>query len=92
MNDRERLEAIVKVVRQYLPPDGIYGKEAMGKIIELVDPLPPKEEEKGLQLQIAERERTAVIETIDELMGMESDRTMFVRTGLRLWLDHRNGL
>jgi hypothetical protein len=39
MNDRERLEAIVKVVRQYLPPDGIYGKEAMGKIIELVDPM-----------------------------------------------------
>ena len=48
MDDRERLEAIVKVVRQYLPPDGIYGKEAMGKIIELVDPLPPKKEWVGL--------------------------------------------
>ena len=48
MDDRERLEAIVKVVRQYLPPDGIYGKEAMGKIIELVDPLPPKREWVGL--------------------------------------------
>ena len=48
MNDRERLEAIVKVVRQYLPPDGIYGKEAMGKIIELVDPLPPKKQWVGL--------------------------------------------
>ena len=44
MNDRERLEAIVKVVRQYLPPDGISIKEAMGKIIELVDPLPPKKQ------------------------------------------------
>jgi hypothetical protein len=48
VDDRERLEAIVKVVRQYLPPDGIYGKEAMGKIIELVDPLPPKREWVGL--------------------------------------------
>jgi hypothetical protein len=49
VDDRERLEAIVKVVRQYLPPDGIYGKEAMGKIIELVDPLPPKREWVGLK-------------------------------------------
>jgi hypothetical protein len=48
VDDRERLEAIVKVVRQYLPPDGISIKEAMGKIIELVDPLPPKKEWVGL--------------------------------------------
>jgi hypothetical protein len=48
VDDRERLEAIIKVVRQYLPPGGIYGKEAMGKIIELVDPLPPKREWVGL--------------------------------------------
>jgi hypothetical protein len=88
MNDRERLEAIVKVVRQYLPPDGICIREAMGKIIELVDPLPPKEEEKGLQLQIAERERTAVIETIDELMGMESDRHPMFSEGYDHALDH----
>jgi hypothetical protein len=39
MNDRERLEAIVKVVRQYLPPDGICIREAMGEIIKLVDPM-----------------------------------------------------
>ena len=58
MNDRERLEAIVKVVRQYLPPDGIYGKEAMGKIIELVDPLPPKKEWVGLTDREIEHELT----------------------------------
>jgi hypothetical protein len=39
MNDRERLEAIVKVVRQYLPPDGICIREAMGEIIKLIDPM-----------------------------------------------------
>jgi hypothetical protein len=47
MNDRERLEAIVQVIRQYLPPGGTPIKEAMSQIIELVDPLPennPKEE------------------------------------------------
>jgi hypothetical protein len=43
MTDRERLEAIVQVVIKYLPPDGMPIKEAMGKIIELVDPLPPEE-------------------------------------------------
>jgi len=40
MNDRERLEAILDVVRDYLPPDGISRREAMNKIIGLVDPLP----------------------------------------------------
>jgi hypothetical protein len=77
MNDRERLEAIVKVVRQYLPPDGIYGKEAMGKIIELVDPLPPKKEWVGLTDEeknflrgtwVGFRDIEKVIETIDELL------------------------
>jgi len=43
MNDRQRLEAIVAVVCQYLPPDGISRKEAMREIIGLVDPLPEKE-------------------------------------------------
>ena len=42
MTDRERLEAIVAVVCQYLPPDGISKKEAMREIISLVDPLPEK--------------------------------------------------
>jgi len=42
MNDRQRLEAIVAVVCQYLPPDGISRKEAMREIISLVDPLPEK--------------------------------------------------
>jgi hypothetical protein len=46
------------------------------------------EEEKGLQLQIAERERTAVIETIDELMGMESDRHPMFSEGYDHALDH----
>jgi hypothetical protein len=40
MNDRQRLEAIIGVVCQYLPPDGITANEAMSKIIALVDPLP----------------------------------------------------
>jgi hypothetical protein len=43
---------------------------------------------KGLQLQIAERERTAVIETIDELMGMESDRHPMFSEGYDYALDH----
>jgi hypothetical protein len=43
---------------------------------------------KGLQLQIAERERTAVIETIDELMGMESDRHPMFSEGYDHALDH----
>ena len=43
MNDRQRLEAIVAVVCQYLPPDGISREEAMSQIIGLVDPLPEKE-------------------------------------------------
>jgi hypothetical protein len=42
MTDRERLEAIVAVVCQYLPPDGISKEEAMREIISLVDPLPEK--------------------------------------------------
>ena len=46
------------------------------------------EEEKGLQLQIAERERKAVIETIDELMGMESDRHPMFSEGYDYALDH----
>jgi hypothetical protein len=50
--------------------------------------LPPKEEEKGLQLQIAERERTAVIETIDELMGMESERHPMFSEGYDYALEH----
>jgi hypothetical protein len=70
------------------PPDGTYGKGALGKIIALEDPLPPKEEEKGWQWQIAERERTAVIETIDELMGMESDRHPMFSEGYDHALDH----
>jgi hypothetical protein len=42
-----------------------------------------------LQLQIlAERERTAVIETIDELMGMESDRHPMFSEGYDHALDH----
>jgi transcriptional regulator NrdR family protein len=45
-------------------------------------------EEKGLQLQIAEREHTAVIETIDELMGMESDRHPMFSEGYDHALDH----
>jgi hypothetical protein len=44
MNDRERLEAILKVVCDYLPPDGISRKKAMSKIIGLVDPLPEQSE------------------------------------------------
>jgi hypothetical protein len=44
MTDRERLEAILKVVCDYLPPDGISRKEAMSKIIGLVDPLPEQSE------------------------------------------------
>ena len=46
------------------------------------------EKEKGLQLQIAERERKAVIETIDELMGMESDRHPMFSEGYDYALDH----
>jgi hypothetical protein len=44
MTDRERLEAIVQVVIKYLPPGGTPIKEAMGQIIELVDPLPSENE------------------------------------------------
>lgn len=42
MNDRQRLEAIIKVIGQYLPPDGIPINDAMSEIIGLVDPLPPQ--------------------------------------------------
>ena len=45
MNDRQRLEAIVDVVRSYLPPDGISREEAMSQIIALVDPLPAQPEQ-----------------------------------------------
>ena len=45
MNDRQRLEAIVDVVRSYLPPDGISREEAMSQIIGLVDPLPAQPEQ-----------------------------------------------
>lgn len=41
MDDRQRLEAIVSVVCEYLPPDGISKDDALNKIIALVDPLPP---------------------------------------------------
>jgi hypothetical protein len=44
MNDRQRLEAIVAVVCQYLPPDGISREEAISQIISLVDPLPEQEQ------------------------------------------------
>ena len=37
---------------------------------------------------LAERERTAVIETIDELMGMESDRHPMFSEGYDYALDH----
>ena len=45
MNDRQRLEAIVDVVRSYLPPDGISREEAMSQIIGLVDPFPEQPEQ-----------------------------------------------
>jgi hypothetical protein len=37
---KQRLEAVLDVVRRYLPPDGVSAHDAMGKIIELVDPWP----------------------------------------------------
>lgn len=43
MDDRQRLEAILDIVRKYLPPDGIPIKEAMSQIIYLVDLMPPKQ-------------------------------------------------
>jgi hypothetical protein len=43
---------------------------------------------KELEWQVAERERTAVIETIDELMGMESDRHPMFSEGYDHALDH----
>ena len=48
MNDRQRLEAIIKVIGQYLLPDGIPINDAMSEIIGLVDPLPPQREWIGL--------------------------------------------
>ena len=45
MNDRQRLEAIIAVVRSYLPPNGISREEAMSQIIALVDPLPAQPEQ-----------------------------------------------
>ena len=60
MDDRERLEAIVSVVCCYLPPNGMDIKTAMSKIIELIDPLPPKREWVGLTQQEFE-------EAVDEL-------------------------
>ena len=48
MDDRQRLEAIVNVVVEYLIPDGISIQNATGKIIGLVDPLTPlPKREKG---------------------------------------------
>ena len=44
--------------------------------------------ERGYTKLIAERERTAVIETIDELMGMESDRHPMFSEGYDHALDH----
>jgi hypothetical protein len=35
-----RLRAVLSVVQEYLPPDGISAKEAMSKITRLVDPWP----------------------------------------------------
>jgi hypothetical protein len=43
MNDRQRLEAIIAVIGNHLPPDGISTDEAMNEIIGLVDPLPEQE-------------------------------------------------
>jgi hypothetical protein len=43
---------------------------------------------KEIEWQVAERERTAVIETIDELMGMESDRHPMFSEGYDHALDH----
>lgn len=36
----QRLRAVLDVVRRYLPPDGITPGEAMGEIVQLVDPWP----------------------------------------------------
>ena len=43
---------------------------------------------KEIEWQVAERERTAVIETIDELMGMERDRHPMFSEGYDYALDH----
>jgi len=51
MNDRQRLEAIVAVVRRYLPPDGISREDAMREIIELVDPLPEQAEKQAATIE-----------------------------------------
>ena len=44
MNDRQRLEAILRIVCKYLPPDGISIQEAMNEIIPIVDLMPEKSE------------------------------------------------
>jgi hypothetical protein len=78
MNLRKAAEMALKAL------EDIFGKEKkdVGAINALRQALAQPDE------VLAERERTAVIETIDELMGMESDRHPMFSEGYDHALDH----
>lgn len=59
MTHKKLLEQVLEVVQQYLPPDGIDAKEAMYRIVGLVDPMP---EEKTLEQHRAGFEQWAAKE------------------------------
>jgi hypothetical protein len=83
MNDRQRLEAIVDVVRRYLPPDGISREEAMSQIIGLVDPLPAQpEQEPELVAVIGNWGR---VERVDGVYPQIGDR-MYSAPPSKLWV------
>jgi hypothetical protein len=78
MNLRQAAEMALETL------EDIFGKEKkdVGAINALRQALAQPDE------VLAERERTAVIETIDELMGMESDRHPMFSEGYDYALDH----
>jgi hypothetical protein len=78
MNLRQAAEMALEAL------EDIFGKEKkdVGAINALRQALAQPDE------VLAERERTAVIETIDELMGMESDRHPMFSEGYDHALDH----
>jgi hypothetical protein len=78
MNLRQAAEMALEAL------EDIFGKEKkdVGAINALRQALAQPDE------VLAERERTAVIETIDELMGMESDRHPMFSEGYDYALDH----
>lgn len=88
------LKKVLSAVQRHLPPDGISEREAMGEIIEAVDPWPLDETVSAKSKRTAEDKIKEVMELVDQLswatetaayLDNDEERDEFIRVN-----HHRN--